>query len=97
VAYNVQSVVDSKHHLIVAQDVTNEVTDRDQLSPMAVAGKQMLAVEQIKAVADKGYAHGKELKACLKAGIEPYVARPETSANAKLGLFGKEQSSYISL
>jgi transposase len=94
VAYNAQSVVDSKHHLIVAQEVTNEVTDRDQLSPMAVAGKQMLAVEQVKAVADKGYSHGKELKACLEAGIEPYVARPDTSANTKLGLFGKEQFVY---
>jgi transposase len=94
VAYNVQSVVDSKHHLIVAQDVTNDITDRDQLSHMALAGKQMLAVEQIKAVADMGYAHGKELKACLEAGIEPYVARPDTSANAKLGLFDKEQFVY---
>lgn len=36
VAYNVQTAVDSKHHLIVAQDVTNDVTDRDQLSRMAV-------------------------------------------------------------
>jgi transposase len=94
VAYNVQSVVDSKHHLIVAQEVTNQVTDRDQLSPMALAGKQMLAVEQVKAVADKGYSHGKELKACLEAGIEPYVARPDTSANTKLGLFGKELFVY---
>ncbi|GIK39630.1 MAG: transposase [Chloroflexota bacterium] len=94
VAYNVQSVVDSKHHLIVAQDVTNDITDRDQLSRMALAGKQMLAVEHLKAVADMGYSHGKELKTCQEAGIEPYVARPDTSANAKLGLFGKEQFVY---
>jgi transposase len=94
VAYNVQTAVDSKHHLIVAQDVTNDVTDRDQLSRMAVEAKETLGVEQIKAVADMGYAHGKELKACLEAGIEPYVARPNTSANAKLGLFGKEQFVY---
>ena len=37
VAYNAQTAVDSKHHLIVAQDVTNDVTDRDQLSRMALA------------------------------------------------------------
>jgi len=94
VAYNAQTAVDSKHHLIVAQDVTNDVTDRDQLSRMALEAKETLGVEQIKAVADMGYAHGKELKACLEAGIEPYVARPNTSANAKLGLFGKEQFVY---
>lgn len=94
VAYNVQSVVDSKHHLIVAQDVTNDITDRDQLSRMALEGQQMLAVEQFKAVADKGYSHGKELKICQEAGIEAYVARPDTSANTKLGLLGKEQFVY---
>jgi transposase len=94
VAYNVQTAVDSKHHLIVAQDVTNEITDRDQLSPMALEAKTTLEVDQLKAVADRGYAHGKELKTCLEAGIEPYVAQPETSANAKLGLFGKQQFVY---
>jgi transposase len=94
VAYNAQTVVDSKPHLIVAQDVTNDITGRDQLSPIAIEAKETLQVERIKAVADMGYAHGKELKACLEAGIEPYVARPDTSANAKLGLFGKEQFVY---
>ena len=94
VAYNVQTVVDSKHHLIVVQEVTNEVTDRDQLSPMAIAAKEMLQVERLAAVADAGYAHGKELKACQEAGIEVYVPRPDTSANTKLGLFGKVQFVY---
>ena len=41
-----------------------------------------------------GYSHGQELKACLEAGLEPYVPRPETSANRKLGLFGKGQFTY---
>src|ERR671918_1805209 len=35
VCYNVQTVVDAKHKLIVAEDVTNAAGDRDQLSPMA--------------------------------------------------------------
>lgn len=94
VAYNVQTAVDSKHHLIVAQDVTNEVTDRNQLSRMALEAKATLDVDKVKAVADMGYSHGKELKACLEAGIEPYVAQPDTSANKKLGLFGKDQFVY---
>jgi transposase len=94
VAYNVQTAVDSKHHLIVAQDVTNEVTDRNQLSPMALEAKAMLGIEEGKVVADMGYSHGQELKTCVEAGLEPYVPRPETSANRKLGLFGKEQFSY---
>ena len=35
VAYNVQSSVDIKHHLIVAHEVTNSGSDRSQLSNMA--------------------------------------------------------------
>jgi hypothetical protein len=94
VAYKAQTAVDSKYHLIVAQEVTNAVTDRDQLSPIAVAAKEALDVKQCKAVADMGYAHGKELKACEETGIEPYVPRPDTSANTQLSLFGKERFVY---
>ncbi len=94
VAYNVQTAVDDKHKLIVAQDVTNEVTDRNQLSNMSIQAKETLGVEKLKVVADMGYSHGKEIKACEEAGIEPYVATPVTSANRKLGLFGKEKFIY---
>ena len=94
VAYNVQTAVDSKHHLIVAQDVTNEVVDRNLLSTTAQEAKETLGVEHLKAVADMGYSNGKELKACLEAGIEPYVPRPNPSANDKLGLFGKKKFRY---
>ena len=39
VCYNVQTAVDAKHKLIVACDVTNDPTDRDWLSPIAVASE----------------------------------------------------------
>ena len=94
VAYNVQTAVDQKHHLIVVQDVTNDVTDRAQLSPMALQAKETLGVETLKVVADKGYYHGKEIKACEDAGVEPYVPAPKTSANRKRGLYTKDQFVY---
>jgi hypothetical protein len=53
-----------------------------------------LEVEPLTVVADMGYYDGKEIKACEEAGIEPYVSQPLTSANRKLGLFGKEQFTY---
>ena len=39
VGYNVQTAVDTKHHLIVAHEVTNVGHDRTQLAAMAQAGE----------------------------------------------------------
>ena len=47
VGYNVQAAVDTEHHLIVAHDVTNLVTDRTLLSPMARLAKEAMVVEKI--------------------------------------------------
>jgi transposase len=93
VCYNVQLAVDSQHKLIVANDVTNDTGDRAWLSPMALQAKEVLG-RPFDAVADVGYYHGEEVKTCLEAGITPYVARPITSANQKLGLFSKDDFRY---
>jgi transposase len=94
VGYNVQIAVDSKPKLMVEQDVTNAVTDDDQLSPLAMRAKETLGVERLRVVADMGYYHGHEIKTCDEAGIDAYVPKPSTSANTKLGLFGKERFTY---
>jgi hypothetical protein len=56
VGYNVQVAVDTKHHLIVTHEVTNDGTDRAQLAKIACQAKQVLGVDQLEAVADRGYA-----------------------------------------
>jgi transposase len=93
VGYNVQPAVDAKHKLILACEVTNDPSDRDWLSPMALEAKAVLE-RPFEVVADMGYDHGDEVKACVEAGITPYVARPITSANQKLGLFSKDDFHY---
>jgi hypothetical protein len=90
---NVQTAVDSKHKLIVANDVAHEASDRDGLSPMALQAKEVLSCP-VEAVADVGDYHGEEVKTWLDAGIPPYIARPITSANKKLGLFSKDDFTY---
>lgn len=94
VCYNVQTVVDHKHKLIIEHEVTNDPTDHGQLSKMALRARQALGVEQLEVVADRGYYDGAEVKKCEQAGITVYVAKQQTSANRKLGLYTKEEFRY---
>ncbi len=95
VGYNVQASVDDKHHLIVAHEVTNEGSDRAQLSPMAKETKAVLEVEKLDAVADRGYYKGEEILACQEAGITVTLPKPQTSRSTAKGRFGKQDFRYI--
>jgi hypothetical protein len=94
VSYNVQVSVDEKHKLILDHAVTNQVTDRSLLSQMAKRAKQALGVEELDVLADMGYYDGQQVKDCLDEGITPYIPKPDTSANKKLGLFTKNDFRY---
>jgi transposase len=95
VCYNVQIAVDSKHHLIVAHDVTNQANDLEQLAPMAVAAKAELGVETLEACADRGYHSERQVAECEANGITPLVPAPKTSSkNKKRGRFTKGMFRY---
>jgi transposase len=94
VCYNVQTAVDARHKLIVAEDVTNAAGDRNQLSALATAAQEALGGATPVVVADQGYYHGAEIKTCLEAGLTPLVPRPLTSANEARGLYTKDDFVY---
>src|SRR5213595_2435784 len=79
VGYNVQSAVDTKHHLIVAHEVTNVGSDRSELSRMSEQARAAIGSETIEAVADRGYYSGEEIVACDQAGVTVYLPKPMTS------------------
>ena len=79
VGYNVQTAVDTKHHLIVAHEVTNVGNDRAQLANMAGQAKAAMGVETLDVLADRGYFEGDEVRACEAIGVTPYVPKPLTS------------------
>jgi len=85
VCYNVEVVVDKKHQLIVTHEVTTAVTDKDQLAPMAKQAKELLEVEQLEAVADKGFYNGEQVKECDEAKIQASIPQPHTSRNQHKG------------
>ena len=95
VGYNVQSAVDTKHHLIVAHEVTNVGSDRHQLSSMAEQARAAIGSEAIEAVADRGYYSGEEIVACEQAGITVYLPKPMTSGLLAKGRFGKQDFVYV--
>jgi hypothetical protein len=94
VGYNVQIAVDAKHKLIVEQQVTNQVVDMGLLTQTAEPAKGVLGVERIAVVADRGYFKIEDIEACEKAGIDPYVPRPQRGPSVRAGLFRKDEFSY---
>ncbi len=95
VGYNVQAAVDTKHHLIVAHEVTNVGSDRSQLSAIAKQAKAALGVDRLDAVADRGYFKGEEILACDEAGITVTLPKPLTSGIKANGRFGKQDFVYL--
>src|SRR6266481_271242 len=85
--YNVQIAVDDRHKLIVASEVVNDGNDTGQLHAMALAAKQALGVETLRALADVGYYNGETLKACESDAIVAYV--PQANRNKRLAVQGR--------
>lgn len=94
VGYNAQVAVDAKHKLIAAAEVTNEVTDYQQLADVAIAAKANLELKQAEVVADAGYYNAAEVSRCAQQGITPYIPKADTSANTARGLYGKSRFRY---
>ena len=95
VGYNVQSAVDSQHHLIIAHEVTNVGSDRSQLATMAQQTQAILESDTLNVVADRGYYNGDEIRACEQAGIDAYLPKPKTSGNKAKGQFDRSAFEYI--
>jgi hypothetical protein len=95
VGYNVQSAVDTEHHLIITHEVTNVGTDRSQLAHVAKETKATLEADNLDVVADRGYFNGEEILACEKAGITVTLPKPMTSNAKAEGRFGKQDFVYV--
>ena len=96
VGYNVQVAVDTEHHLIITHEVTNSGSDRAQLANVASQAKDVLGVDKLEAVADRGYFSGSEILACHNAGIAVTLPKPMTSGIEAKGRFGKQDFVYLS-
>lgn len=94
VCYNVQSVVDSKHHLIIEYDVTNDCNDMKQLSRMSGIVKETYNLDSLAVTADKGYSSGEELAKCKAMNVETFTPFQEQRKGDKAGKFASHKFLY---
>jgi len=93
--YNVQSVIDDKHHLLVGSKVTHDSNDAHQLYPMAAQAKETLKVEALTVLADAGYYEGDQLKHCEDHQIKAYVPEPDKNqVIKKQGRYTRQAFDY---
>jgi transposase len=76
VGYNIQTSVDAKQHLIVDFDVVNNSTDHHQLAKDALAAKQVLGVDRLAVLSDKGFYVEKDIADCENNGITVFIPIP---------------------
>lgn len=80
--------------MIVAHEVTNRGSDRDQLSGMAKEARAAIGTTALTAIADRGYFKGEEILACHEAGIATLVPKTMTSGAKADGRFDKADFIY---
>jgi hypothetical protein len=90
VCYNMQSAVDTKHHLIVAHEVTNK-PDRGQLCQVAKGVQIALGKNEVTVIADTGYYSGPDIK---DAGMTVLVPKGDTSGSEKKVIFNRTLFKY---
>ena len=93
--YNPQIAVDDKHKLIVAEEVTQARSDKNQLAPMLEKAQEVLKSKHFNGYGDSAYHNGVQLKTCEDKGITVYVAIPNQSSSAeKQGRFSRNDFEY---
>ncbi len=95
VGYNVQTAVETDHHLIIAHDVVQTGNDTSQLAPMADKAKVALETETLDVVADRGYFSSEQILKCDRAGVTVTLPKPQTSGNRLKGMFVKPDFRYV--
>jgi transposase len=101
ISHNVQIAVEEKNHFIVALDVTSDAVDYGQLHNIASQAKEELGVDELTAIADRGYYSGEEFAKCKEDGITVIAAKPDRGESQSKGYtknhfrYDKDNDVYI--
>lgn len=94
VGYNIQASSDAKYKLLLEYE-TGSVNDTHSLGPMALQTRELLKLDHMNVLADKGYHTGEQLKHCHENGITTYVS-PKAPATKDIGLYPNSAFIYDS-
>lgn len=92
--YNIQSVVDDKHGLIVHSEATTEVNDRNQFARQIDQANEVLKIPCKTACADAGYADTDELEKIDQQGITVIVPSQRQVSHKEEEPFSKSRFIY---
>jgi len=92
--YNVQTVVDEKHKLIVDFDVTTCPDDKGALVAMTESAKEIMGIDEISATGDKGYYDGEDIDKCEQNGTVCYIPKTKDNAHAPDSRYNKSNFRY---
>jgi transposase len=81
-------------HTHVAVGYNVQVAVDTKLTETAEPAEEILGVEHIAVVADRGYFKIEDIEACENAGMEPYVPRLQRGPSVRAGLFRKDEFEY---
>jgi transposase len=93
-SYNVQSVVDDKHGLIVHTDAVSDTSDVNQFAEQISKAQEVLEKRCEVACADAGYADTEELKKIDQQGTKVVVPSQRQALHKQEGPFSKSQFRY---
>jgi transposase len=93
-SYNVQSVVDDKHGLIVHADAVRETSDVNQFAQQIDQAQGVLGKSCEVACADAGYADTEELQKIAEKGIQVVVPSQRQALHEEEGPFSKSHFKY---
>jgi len=99
VGYNIQAGCDAKYKLFINNN-TGSVNDTHALADMALDVKELLGIDEMKCLTDKGYTTGVHIDTCSKNNITTYSS-PKAHSSQNNGLYdmrifdyNKEKDTY---
>ena len=101
--YNAQAAADGAHQIIVAQTVTQQANDKQQLTPMLAAVEENVGPITGLVTADAGYWNEESLQAALASGVDVLVppdggktaGKQKRPANAPQGTLAQQMRERL--